>query len=285
MRDEQAVTDAYALLDAGDGRRLERFGALVVDRPQPGADGPQRQPAAWPGTDLRFDREQGWTGDGRAAADADWSVRLEGVRLRLRPTAAGQVGCFPEHAAMLTWLRARIAERRAAAATTPPAVLHLFAYTGLATLAAAAEGAAVTHVDASRPTVAWARDNAAANDLAEAPIRWIVDDAAAYAAREVRRRRRYEGVILDPPTYGHGESGRDWRIERDLPLLLETIDDLLAPDGFVLLTAHTPALGPDRLGALLEDLGRPIEAGELRLVATSGARLYLGAYSRADGAS
>jgi 23S rRNA (cytosine1962-C5)-methyltransferase len=285
MRVAQAVTDAYALLDAGDGRRLERFGPLVVDRPQRGADGPRRQPDAWPGADLRFDRERGWTGGGRAAADADWTAQLEGIRLRLRPTAAGQVGCFPEHAAMLAWLRTRIAERRAAATTTPPAVLHLFAYTGLATLAAAATGAAVTHVDASRPTVAWARENAAANGLTESPIRWIVDDAAAYAARELRRGRRYDGVILDPPTYGHGESGRDWRIERDLPLLLETIGTLLAPDGFVLLTAHTPALGPDRLGAQLEDFGLPVEVGELQLVASSGADLVLGAYARVDGAS
>ena len=131
-----------------------------------------------------------------------------------------------------------------------PAVLHLFAYTGLATLAMAAAGGAVTHVDAARPTVAWARRNAELSGLAERPIRWIVDDAVAFTDREVRRGRRYAGLVLDPPSYGHGPGSGPWRIADDLaPLLATRGDGSWSPNAFVLLTAHTPEFDEDRLAA------------------------------------
>jgi 23S rRNA (cytosine1962-C5)-methyltransferase len=191
---------------------------------------------------------------------------------------------------MLPWLRDRIELRGATApAEAPPVgVLHLFAYTGLATLAMATAGAAVAHVDAARPAVAWARRNAAANDLGDAPVRWLVDDARAFTARERRRGHRYDGIVLDPPTYGHGTSGRAWRLETDLEPLLADCRALLSPDGFLLLTAHTEHLGRDRLGdALARALRRPageLETGDLVLDAASGATLELGAYARWDGA-
>lgn len=279
------VGDDYELIDAGEGGRLERFGAHVVDRPAPGALDTRRAPARWRGADLRFDRDGGWAGDTDAVsgAAAGWPVRIADVPLILRTTAAGQVGLFPEHASMLPWLRDRVAEPRA---EREVAVLHLFAYTGLATLALAAEGAAIVHVDASRPAVAWARENAAHAGLADDPIRWIVDDAAAFVAREVRRGHRYDGVILDPPSYGHGGGTKSWSLERDLPPLLDGIARLLAPGAFVLLTAHTPAFDPGRLAGELGTavLGR-VDAGELVIDATSGARLDLGAFARVERAS
>ena len=160
--------------------------------------------------DLRFDRDGGWSGPGPPRPATAGRRTIGGLDLELRATEAGQVGCFPEHAAMLPWLRERVELRRATApGDAPPVrVLHLFAYTGLATLAMAAAGAAVAHVDAARPAVAWARRNAAANGLDDAPIRWLVDDARAFVARERRRGNRYDGIVLDPPTYGHGASGR-----------------------------------------------------------------------------
>ena len=170
----------------------------------------------------------------------------------------------------------------------PPAVLHLFAYTGLATLAMAAAGAAVVHVDASRPTVAWARRNAELSGLADRPVRWIVDDAVAFTEREVRRGRRYAGVVLDPPSYGHGPGSGAWRIDDDLPGLLAVGARLLDPDGFVLLTAHTAGLrGQDRLASAIgAALGRPaaeVEAGPLHLATADGRRLELGAFARSPG--
>jgi 23S rRNA (cytosine1962-C5)-methyltransferase len=267
--------DDYELIDAGDHRRLERFGAHVVDRPAPGAASPLSDTPRWHEADLRFDRGAGWSGSGIVQAQTEWTISIRDLRLELRATDAGQVGLFPEHAAMLPWIRDRVRERLARDAH--PRVLHLFASTGLATLAAASAGAAVVHVDAARAAVEWARRNAASNGLAERPIRWLVDDAPAFVSREVRRGRRYDGLLLDPPTYGHGAGGRAWRILRDLPDLVRDLERVRAPDGFTLLTTHTASLRPDDLGDLL---GPRAETGPLRLVAASGAVLDLGAFAR-----
>ncbi len=282
--------DAYELIDAGGGARLERFGEHVTDRPHGSAYGERRSPERWVDADLRFDRNGGWSGPGLAFALDGWTTNIAGLDLQLRTTEAGGVGCFPEHAALLPWLRERVDARRATDPDDAPAppVLHLFAYTGLATLALAAAGASVAHVDAARPAVAWARRNAAANGLEDAPIRWLVDDAPAFVARERRRGNRYDGIVLDPPTYGHGASGRPWRLEADLDPLLVDCRAILAPDGFILLTAHTEHLGEDQLAERLSRaLRRPAEEvnrGDLHLDATSGAGLSLGVVARWDGA-
>ena len=281
------MTAGYELLDVGGGARLERFADRVTDRPHPAALGARRDPAGWAAADLRFDRDRGWTGE--AAARAPWPVTIDGVTLELRPTGAGQVGLFPEHAAMLPWLRAEVARRTPADRpdSDPPAVLHLFAYTGLATLAMAAVGASVTHLDASRPTVAWARRNAVVAGLSEAVVRWIVDDALAFVQREARRGRRYGGVVLDPPSYGHGPGSRAWRLDEDLPGLLQACTAVLDPDGFVLLTAHTEGFDAGRLaGMLAAAMGRAsvsVDAGELALTTTDGRALGLGAFARSAG--
>jgi 23S rRNA (cytosine1962-C5)-methyltransferase len=264
------------LLDCGDGRRLERFASVVVDRPAPGATMPPAAPRnAWQEADLRFGRD-GWS---RGAAHGPWAVRLAGLTLECRPAAGGQVGVFPEHAATWAWLD--VETRRAADALgRPPEVLSLFAYTGGATLACARAGARVAHVDASRPAVAWARRNAELSGLVDRPVRWLVDDARAFARRERRRGRRYDGLILDPPTYGHGTGA--WQIEEHLPPLLDDLAALAGPrPAFVLLSAHTPTFGPDRLAALLrEHLGVDAAGEALALRARSGNVLRLGAWAR-----
>ncbi len=279
-----AAPAGYELLDLGGAARLERFGAHVVDRPSPGALGTRSEPDRWLDADLRFERERGWSGS--AAGDGPWPIQIDGLTLELRTTDAGQVGLFPEHAAMLPWLRDQVATR---AGSDSPAVLHVFAYTGLATLAMAGSGAAITHLDASRPAVTWAHTNAERSGLADSPIRWIVDDALAFTQRERRRGRRYAGVVLDPPTYGHGPASGDWRIEDDLPRLLGALAGLLEPDGFVLLTAHTPGFEADRLaGTVRAALGRrpvDVDAGELALETGDGRRLALGAFARSAGRS
>lgn len=278
----------HELIDFGGGARLERFGKRLVDRPHPAALGSRLTPARWPEADLRFDRDRGWMGP--AVGDGPWSVEVDGLSLELRPTEAGQVGLFPEHMAMLAWLQARVGERVAAASTVgrpATAVLNLFAYTGLATLAMAAAGGSVTHVDSSRPTVAWARRNAERSQLADRPVRWIVDDATTFALREARRGRRYGGVVLDPPSYGHGPAGRSWRLEDDLGSLLEAAVAVLAPGGFVLLTAHTTGFDGDRLAqALARALARQattVERGTLALSTADGRDLELGAFARWPG--
>jgi 23S rRNA (cytosine1962-C5)-methyltransferase len=282
---------AHELLDAGGGRRLERFGELVVDRPAPMAEDPPRDPDAWTATDLRFDRYVGWT----SVADGEpqpWVVEDGDLRFELRPTDTGQVGLFPEQAPSRAWVRNAVAEM---IATGPPiagadaapglSILNLFAYTGAMTLAAAATGATVAHVDASRPAVVWARHNAELSGLADRPIRWLVDDVETFVGREIRRGRRYDAVILDPPSYGHGSRGTTWRLEDRLDSLLDACAELTGEDpAFALLTAHTPGFGPDRLAdALAGAFGRrqaEVEAGELGLRARSGVHLRLGAWAR-----
>ncbi len=281
--------DDYELLDAGGGARLERFGEHVVDRPHGAAWGARLAPARWSEADLRFDRDRGWSGEGLAAAMAGWTVEVHGLTFELRPTDAGQVGLYPEHARLVPTLQEALTARTTVGAhDAPVSVLHLFASTGLLTLALARDGAAVTHVDASRPSVAWARRNAARNALEDRPIRWIVDDARAFATRERRRARRYDGIVLDPPTYGHGTDKTAWRLETDLEPLLDTCAALLADHGFLQLTAHTEGFGGDRLASLVRAAlgtgrGGPPSTGDLEIEAASGGTLTLGAYALVDG--
>ena len=270
-------TDDYELLDAGAGRRLERLGDRLVDRPHPAAILSPEAPELWRDAGLRFDRGTGWTGP--AHESGPWTITVAGVTLELRATESGGVGLFPEQLANVPWVVAAIRERARATGSTP-AVLNLFAHTGLLTLAAAGEGAAVSHVDASRTAVAWARRNAELSDLTDAPVRWLVDDALGFVRREARRGRRYDGILLDPPSYGHGGS-RPWRLEADLPELLEACADVSAADAFVLLTAHTTGIDDDRLAGeiryALRERGRPaLEIRAMELQARSGARLPLG---------
>lgn len=282
--------DGHALLDFGDGRRLDAFGALLMDRPAPGATEAPRAPERWAGSTV-YRRGAGWLGpDGSPVRDVAGEIRIADLVMEVRLAPSGQVGVFPEHAANVAWLAGAVRSRLAATGRTlgPPEVLNLFAYTGLATLAAARAGAVVVHVDASRPSVAAARRNAVSSGLADRPIRWIVDDAIAFVRREARRNRRYHGLVLDPPSYGHGgKAGQPaWRLDERIMELLDACAGIAAPDAFWLLTAHSPGWDPDRLAATLAAAtdARPgeIEGLPLALVAESGAILRLGAAARFD---
>jgi 23S rRNA (cytosine1962-C5)-methyltransferase len=196
--------------------------------------------------------------------------------MELRPTASGGVGLYPEHAAHLAWVSAQV-RRAAAARPEPPKVLNLFAHTGLVTLAAARAGAAVAHVDASKTAAEWARRNAALSELEAAPIRWLVDDAAGFVAREARRGRRYDGIVLDPPTFGRS-ARRQWRLEDELHALLAGCRAVATDEAFVLLSAHTTGLeGAMLAGALAEAFGPGAQViDRLVLAAAPGAHLDLG---------
>jgi 23S rRNA (cytosine1962-C5)-methyltransferase len=277
------AADAYALLDAGAGRRLERFGDVILDRPAPWAvSAPREDPEAWRRATARFQRVEGAAGGTWEPAGAlpdRWTISLDDLELELRPTPAGQVGLFPDHLAVARWAATQAAT--AAAGGRPAEVLNLFAYTVLATLLVARAGARVAHVDASRPAVAWARRNAALAGFEERPIRWLVEDAARFVAREVRRGRRYDGVILDPPTYGHGPDGTSWRLDDGLEPLLAGIRPLLDPrSAFVACTAHATGLEPGALERLVRDgldLGRrSVDVRQLALGAANGVRLVTG---------
>ena len=281
----------YTLIDFGDGRKLERFGEQTFDRPCPAAQDKQNDPAKWKQVTARYSGAK--VGDGKWAPTAD-EQRLAGsatvdvplasdlaFRLQLELSPAGQVGLFPEQFANWRWIARQV--KRAA---RPLRVLNLFAYTGGSTLAAAVGGAEVTHVDAAKPSVTLARQNAELSNLADAPIRWIVEDAMKYCQREVKRGNRYDAVILDPPSYGHGPKGEEWKLARDLPALLELCGELCdrAPV-FLLASCHSPGIGPAELSAYLSDAivghcGQPPAAGRLWLESAAGHKLESGVYAR-----
>jgi 23S rRNA (cytosine1962-C5)-methyltransferase len=282
------VNRDYELLDFRAGRKLERFGPIVLDRPAPAAaDGPPMQRQLWSKAHARFELRaaraptsaRGQWKLSKEVPDA-WTIGHGPMRLELKLTAFGHVGIFPEQAANWDWI-AEAAGRKAGVR-----ILNLFAYTGGSTLAAAAAGAAVTHVDSARNIVAWARRNAELSELSAAPIRWIADDALAFVRREVKRGRRYDGVILDPPSYGHGARGQTWKLDTQLPELLPLCRELIeGVPRLVLLTCHAPDFDARRLADCLVTAGlatsrRDVEAGNLWLTTADGRRLDSGTFAR-----
>ena len=223
----------YKLIDFGHGRKLELFGGRLIDRPSPAAERIEPvMPTRWPHADSRFgdhwDHVRPW--------DEPLRVDCDGFTMLCRPTPAGHMGLFPEQGDNWRWLRCPAPVRDAAA-------LNLFAYTGAATMALATAGYRVTHVDAAGPNVESARQNALINRLDDAPIRYLVEDVGKYVNRELRRGRRYQTIVLDPPAYGHGPGGGAWRIERDLWPLLRICLQLLPEDGGrMLVTGHSPQI-------------------------------------------
>jgi len=282
--------DQYQLLDFGDGRRLERFGGVTLDRPCPAAEQIARaDPAAWPQADARFDRSDSERGQWTCRRDLPerWTIAGGPLVLELKRTQFGHLGVFPEQADNWQWIaeQVRLAGQSRPAGGPRLRLLNLFAYSGGSTLAATAAGAEVVHVDAARNIIAWARRNAALSRLADAPIHWIVDDAMKFVKRELRRGSLYDAVILDPPSYGHGARGEVWRLSRDLPRLLALCHGLTAGRlRFILLTCHTPDFEPSRLaGMMAEVLGpapadrrRSPEAASLSLLSASGRTLPSG---------
>ena len=274
----------YALLDSGAGRKLERYGRFTVVRPEPQCFWlPRLDEAVWSGADAVFDptdeEDDGRWRLGRPVPDA-WPLAWGPARFKARLTSFRHLAFFPEQAANWDWLDRKV---RAHAGGPPPRVLNLFGYTGLASLVCAAAGAEVTHVDASKKSVGWARENAELSGLADRPIRWICEDARRYVAREVRRGSRYQGVILDPPKYGRGPGGEVWRLFEDLAELVGQCAELLAEDAdFLLLNAYAARISGISLGHLVSTAlpGRAggVDWGELALCegTTEGAAREIG---------
>jgi len=259
---------SYSLLDSGDQYKLERFGEYVLARPCAQAVWrPVLPEHIWKSADAHFSRDQGNRWSTIRSLPDSWNTTLHGLKFKIVPTDFGHVGLFPEHSSQWEWMEALIQNMPQ---TAPPQVLNLFAYTGGATLAAARSGASVCHLDASRSAVAWARENAERNALTDKPIRWIIEDVAKFLQREVRRGVRYEGIVLDPPSFGRGRQGEVFVIERDLQELLQLVRQVLCDRPlFVIFTSHTPGFTPLVLHYLLQQvlqgLGGNLETGEMTL--------------------
>ena len=266
----------YALLDSGGGRKLERFGPYTVVRPEPQCVWGPADPGAWDRADAVFDpSDEDEAGRWRFAKGGEpgpFPLGWGEVRFKGRFTAFRHLGFFPEQAANWGWLDGAVRGRPRGAR-----VLNLFGYTGVASLVCAAAGAAVTHVDASKRAVGWARENAALSGMEAAPVRWIVEDAKKYVGREVKRGSRYHGIILDPPKYGRGPTGETWRLFEDLPGMLADCAALLEPEaGFLLLNGYAERLSglslAHALAGAVGGRGGRIDWGELALEEQGGAR-------------
>lgn len=268
----------YALLDSGGGRKLERYGPYRVVRPEPQCLWTPRLPAAdWDAADAVFDPAISDDEDAgrwrfRERLPETWPLGWGDVKFQGRFTAFRHLAFFPEQAANWAWLDAQVR-----AAGGQPRVLNLFGYTGVASLVMAAAGAAVTHVDASKKAVGWARENADLSGLADRPIRWITEDARKYVQREARRGSQYEGIILDPPKYGRGPTGEVWRLFEDLPELAGLCAQLLSENArFLVLNAYAERISGAALAGLLAEKlvgrGGRIEWGELALEEARGDR-------------
>lgn len=253
----------YGLVDSGHGRKLERYGRYRFIRPEPQA---MWAPAAeqWdadgefvPGSDE--DGGGKWRFD-RPVPKEGWDLAWEEVRFRAQATPFRHLAFFPDMAPQWAWMRGQLGEGSEA--------LNLFGYTGVGSLAMAAKGARVTHVDASKKSFEAGKANAALSGMADKPIRWLVDDAAKFAAREVRRQRRYDGIILDPPKFGRGPEGEVWRLEEGLPGLIADCARLLDKDSrFLVLTVYAVRMSALAIGELLRQttihLGGRIECGDM----------------------
>ena len=276
----------YELLDSGDRLKLERFGPVTVIRGEPKAWWSPRLPRAdWDRADAIHDEDRGWRL--RPRTPREWPLDCDGLRLLLRiADTSKHLGVFPEQSPHWRAIRAAAAGARAPDGT-PPRLLNLFGYTGAATLAAAQSGWRATHVDASKPAIAWGRENQRLSGLADAPIRWILEDAVKYVQREIRRGSRYEGILLDPPAFGRSPTGKVWKVEYHLADLLSLCRQALSerPRLLILTTYNIEASAlmlKNLLADTLHGLPGTIEAGELALPhSTSPARLLpLSIYAR-----
>lgn len=272
--------DIYQLLDVGDESKLEQIGPYRVTRQAAQAYWPkEKNGREWARPDGEHHRSSSGGGHWsyRNRTPESWVVGHGEYRFTIKLTDFGHIGLFPEQEENWRWIQDN--------SQGGPRVLNLFGYTGGSTLAAASGGAHVTHVDASKGAVAWARENFALNDCREAPVRWIVEDVQKYIAREERRGSKYQGLILDPPSFGRGPRGQVWKIEDDLVPLLRELAKLMDPLRYVLLSCHTPGYSPECLRNILDtvfDIPREeMEAGEMLVdVAESKRVLPSGTYVR-----
>lgn len=274
----------YEVIDTSNGEKLERWGDYILVRPDPQViwNTPHKEPG-WKKKNGHYHRSSRGGGEWEFFdLPKTWSIHYKELTFHLQPFQFKHTGLFPEQAVNWDWFGAKIR-----GAARPVKVLNLFAYTGGATLAAAAAGASVTHVDASKGMVTWAKENAAASGLEDRPIRWLVDDCVKFVEREIRRGNKYDGIIMDPPSYGRGPKGEIWKIEEKIHPLIQLCTQILDKDAlFFLINSYTTGLQPAVLSYMMNTeivsrFGGSVDAQEIGLPVTSnGLVLPCGASGR-----
>jgi len=284
----------YELIDSGEGEKLERFGKIVVARPDPQALWRKLKPDLWKKADATFCRDAkfcvstqtGWNTNSKVPDN--WFMELGGLKFKIHLSAFKHVGLFPEQVENWSWM-----QKLVKTSPLPPllrgegkfGVLNLFGYTGGASLACAQAGAEVCHADGSKVAINWAKDNAEVSGLADKPIRWILDDAVKFVTREIKRGRKYDGIIMDPPAFGHGPGGEMWKIEKDFLILMDLCFQVLsAKPLFFLINGYASGYSAlayeNNLLELKKKFGGEIEAGELTIEEGGGRLLPCGIFAR-----
>jgi len=279
----------YELLDSGENMKLERFGEIVLARPETQALWKKQCPELWASAHATFafhDKRGAW--DMKKPVPESWEMAWQDARFSTRLTSFKHTGVFPEQAPNWQWLDAQVkgfVNPSPDDGFTKPNILNLFGYTGIASVVAAQAGAFVTHVDASKQSLDWAHENARLSGVGEDKVRWIPDDALAFVKREARRDAKYDGIILDPPAFGRGAKGEVWKIEEDLPALLEALKTLLKDSvgSFFLLNGYAAGYAPRALAQAVEGAFNDVsgESGELHIKEASSERVIpAGSYVR-----
>ena len=274
----------HEVLDTGDGEKLERWGDVILRRPDPQTIWPKADPQMWEKADAVYHRSEkgGGQWEFRKTLPERWTLRWEDLVFYVRPTGFKHTGLFPEQEANWRWMGKILRE----SGRTDVRVLNLFGYTGGATVACAAAGARVTHVDAAKGMVQWAKENRQLSGLPETSCRWIVEDALAFVRREIRRGNRYDGILMDPPSYGRGPSGEVWKLENELYGLVETCSQALSDEPlFFLINSYTTGFQASVLSNMIGKCVTPRYGGrtdsqELCLPVRTGGVLPCGASGR-----
>lgn len=275
----------YKLIDSGDGEKLEQFGEFIISRPDPQILWQKSLPdSEWRKADAYFERsfEDKGNWQTRKRMPEEWPMHWRDLKFLAKLSPFKHTGIFPEQSAHWGWFRELLEKRIAVGNNTDsdsrPNILNLFAYTGGASIVVAKTGAKITHVDASRASIGWAKKNQVASGLDEKSIRWILDDVLTFMEREVRRGNKYDGIIMDPPVYGHGPNGERWDFKKSLPLLLEMCRQVLSDKPlFVLINAYAVSTSAVTLGNLLEEMmvekSGKVSVGELAIEESGSASL------------
>jgi 23S rRNA (cytosine1962-C5)-methyltransferase len=268
-------SQGYELLDSGLEEKLERFGDVILSRPDPQALWPKQKEGEWKKAAGKFEREGKdgkWNFTRPNPPAGGWQIEFGGLQFLIKPTSFKHTGLFPEQFGNWEWMQEIIS------GAPEPTILNIFGYTGGATLAAAAAGAKVTHVDASKTAVAWARENAKLSGLEDKPIRWITEDALTFLKREIKRGVKYDAVVMDPPAFGHGPGGEVWKFEEHFLELLQLVQELLSEKPlFVLINGYAAGYSPLAFAYNLESFekkfGGEIEYGDLAIAESTSERI------------
>lgn len=282
----------YALVDSGEGEKLERFGVFTLSRPDPQAlwnknlakEVWQKAQGSFVREIVKGEKAEKSSWKMKVSVPEKWQIELAGLKFWIKPSSFKHVGIFPEQVGNWDWLRGLITNNNKPN-NEKVSVLNLFGYTGGATLACAQAGADVCHVDGSKTAISWAKENANISGLSEKPIRWILDDAMAFVKREVKRGKKYDGIIMDPPVFGRGPEGEVWKIEEQLLQLVDLCKQIMTPKPiFFLINGYAAGYSSiayeNVLKSFAKDLGGSIEVGELTIEGEDGRLLPAGIFGR-----